>query len=499
MTNNGRRDTFSGEIRVASRIVDYLSSGLYPSPAACLKELINNSYDADATRVDVFVKPDADRIIIQDDGLGLNKQEFVQHFARISESHKRDGASVTKTGRPKIGKIGIGFIAANEICEVMELFSTKKGSRDLLHVLINFSEMRQPLQKRRRDDGDIAKADYEGELLDAKPDEHYTHLFLKNVRGEARQILAGAMPQQGGTETRSLYGMSPESIVHVLKNPPPKTWKVYDPYSETMLHIGLNVPVDYYEDWLPSNLANKVRDLVDEVRRLRFSVYYDGTELRKPIVFAPTDNAFISRFAYNGHTVSASGYFYVQHGTIRPIELHGLLVRIRHAAVGEYDHSFWGFSASESSLIQRWVSAEVWADDRLEDAMNIDRRTLRVAHPAYVELRDAIHQQLRKVLRKARRDIYAAKSENRKRSNIEDALEELYNVADELLGSSARAVARQIIKRWRDEANKGLGSAVLRSYSVPALYRLVIEIGGEFLSDRQLSDFLERLTERLQQ
>jgi len=34
---------FDGEIRVASRIVDYLSSGLYKSPAACLKELINNA------------------------------------------------------------------------------------------------------------------------------------------------------------------------------------------------------------------------------------------------------------------------------------------------------------------------------------------------------------------------------------------------------------------------------------------------------------------------
>ncbi len=34
---------FKGEIVVASRIVDYLSSGLYESPAACLKELVNNA------------------------------------------------------------------------------------------------------------------------------------------------------------------------------------------------------------------------------------------------------------------------------------------------------------------------------------------------------------------------------------------------------------------------------------------------------------------------
>ena len=48
-------NNFEGEIVVASRIVDYLSSGLYHSPAACLKELINNSFDADATEVNIFV------------------------------------------------------------------------------------------------------------------------------------------------------------------------------------------------------------------------------------------------------------------------------------------------------------------------------------------------------------------------------------------------------------------------------------------------------------
>src|SRR5215207_4878835 len=169
--------TFRGEIKVASRIIDYLSSGLYHSMGACLKELVNNSFDADARRVAVYVKPDADRIIIEDDGVGMSKSEFVTHFERISESHKRDRSSFTPKGRPKIGKIGIGFIAANELCEVMELFSTKKGSQELLRVLINFDEMRKPLEERRRSGNDIVKADYVGEVLEADSAEHYTRIF----------------------------------------------------------------------------------------------------------------------------------------------------------------------------------------------------------------------------------------------------------------------------------------------------------------------------------
>src|SRR6266496_4428007 len=122
--------TFHGEIRVASRIVDDLSSGLYNNPAACLKELVNNSYDADAHEVNIFVKPDADQIVVEDDGLGMTRDEFVRHFSRISESHKRDDSDVTPSGRPKVGKIGIGFIAANELCDVMEIASTTRGSRE---------------------------------------------------------------------------------------------------------------------------------------------------------------------------------------------------------------------------------------------------------------------------------------------------------------------------------------------------------------------------------
>jgi HSP90 family molecular chaperone len=148
---------FRGEITVAARIIDLLSSGLYESPAACLKELINNSFDADASHVDVSVKPDANRIIIQDDGQGMDRAEFERHFRRIAESHKRDIQDVTTTGRPKIGKIGIGVIAANELCEKLEIFSTKVGSPELLHVTIDFEEMRKPPNYARKKTEDFSK------------------------------------------------------------------------------------------------------------------------------------------------------------------------------------------------------------------------------------------------------------------------------------------------------------------------------------------------------
>src|SRR5438093_13215283 len=98
---------FSGEIKVASRIVDYLSSGVNKSPGSCLKELVKNSYDVDASVVHVLVKPDADCIIIEDDGRGMSREEFTRHFDRVAESHKRDDGDTTAGGRKEIGRIGI--------------------------------------------------------------------------------------------------------------------------------------------------------------------------------------------------------------------------------------------------------------------------------------------------------------------------------------------------------------------------------------------------------
>lgn len=71
MSDDGTEARLAGEVRVASRIVDYLSSGLYKSPAACLKELVNNSFDADAENVYLYVKPSANTVTIEDDGVGL--------------------------------------------------------------------------------------------------------------------------------------------------------------------------------------------------------------------------------------------------------------------------------------------------------------------------------------------------------------------------------------------------------------------------------------------
>lgn len=495
-------ESFRGEIRVASRIVDYLSSGLYNSPAACLKELVNNSYDADAERVDVFVKPDADRIIIADDGLGMSRQEFVQHFDRISESHKRDTNDTTPSGRPKIGKIGIGFIAANELCDVMEIVSTKKGSRELLCVEVNFREMRLDAPQRRRTEDDTwIKGDYEGVVEQAPRDEHYTQVILKEIRPNAKAILAGAMKREHVSGPRSIYGLNPESVRDLIASA--SDWGDLDEYSQTMLQVGMNVPVQYLPHWRPPSINGVLAEFESDIAALGFSVCADGSDLRKPVVVDPGSRHLLRQVNIDGEYVSARGYFFSKHGVLRPQWLNGVLIRIRNAAVGDYDGTFLNFKTTEQTLFQRWTTCEVWADDRLEEALNIDRRTLRITHPAYVEFQQAFHDQLSDFLRAVRSSLYSEPAAERRKV---EAQREVQHFSEVIERESTRLPPRvrkelrvAIQRRSAPEASSSAADvrAVLRKFSVAEMYELVLEVARESLSPNQYERFASALAKRL--
>lgn len=500
MTTAKDDNEFDGQIVVASRIVDYLSSGLYQSPAACLKELINNAYDADATRVEVYVKPDADRIIIEDNGSGMDRADFEKNFKRISESHKRDESDFTSAGRPKIGKIGIGFIAANEICDVMEIVSTKAGSDELLEVSINFDLMRQDPSERRMSDTEFAKADYKGTVSKTDKASHFTKIFLKKVRGDAQSILSGAGTSIYASGETSLYGLNAGSVFKKLHNPSLKSWSEFDAYSKNILEVALNVPVQYHNNWLPSVLRRKVDDIESVARELNFSLHFDGGEVFKPIVFNPNQKrALVSRFEFEGKHVSAKGYFYAQHTRINPQEIQGLLIRIRNSAVGNYDPNFLGYSPTLGPLFQSWISGEIMADDRLEESMNIDRRTLRVAHPAYVELQQAVHSYLDKLIRRVKSEIYNVGSQERQIDKAEKVKKKILEITEEV-SKIDKSIATDIKKAWNvsteDVSNQ---KKFLRKYSVDEFYEVVLEVAREVMTPVQLQKFIEQLTERLRQ
>ncbi len=175
------------------------------------------------------------------------------------------------------------------------------------------------------------------------------------------------------------------------------------------------------------------------------------------------------------------------------------MIRIRNAALGGYDRSFLGYSLSRGTLFQNWISGEILADDRLEDAMNIDRRTLRIAHPAYVELQRAVHDHLQGLIKRVRAEIYGSRSQARRKQRARMVERRIVDVASQEITAVDPVAALHVKEAWQDATQDQAGQKkLLRTLAVDELYRLVIDVAEEILTKEQLAEFLTRLTDRLQ-
>src|SRR5687768_10739358 len=102
-------------ITVAEKIIADISTGIYRTPGAAVKELISNAYDADATLVHIDTgAPNLDRLVVTDDGSGMELSRFLEIMQHIGGSWKRLAATNGRSQdfkRPLIGRIGIGLLA----------------------------------------------------------------------------------------------------------------------------------------------------------------------------------------------------------------------------------------------------------------------------------------------------------------------------------------------------------------------------------------------------
>src|SRR5690606_32395676 len=138
----------------------------------------------------IRVKPVHDSITIIDDGSGMNAIDFDKKFAWISHSTKRrDSEFSPNLNRPLIGKIGIGFIAVNEICNELEITSSKQGEEFKFIAKIDFKKYFEEATISEDEEGGIIKGEYKliNEYEDS--DEHYTIIRLVGLKESVRNIL----------------------------------------------------------------------------------------------------------------------------------------------------------------------------------------------------------------------------------------------------------------------------------------------------------------------
>lgn len=134
----------SAYFKVHPKLAELLGE-TYRSVELAVKELIDNSYDADSENVKITV-PEAmekePKVIISDDGLGMTESEIRDEYLNIANSRtSRKGNKSIKKQRKVKGRKGIGKFSGLMVADKMKVISYNNGSE------ISFSINKSELQK----------------------------------------------------------------------------------------------------------------------------------------------------------------------------------------------------------------------------------------------------------------------------------------------------------------------------------------------------------------
>jgi signal transduction histidine kinase len=129
------------QFKISSALKTIIGKELITDDFIAMFELVKNSFDANAKRVDITIESlgtDAAKIVIQDNGDGMDKDDIVGKWLFVAYSEKKkqqDYRDKIAGGRIFAGAKGIGRFSCDRLGEGLKMYSKKKGQKGAWHVL----------------------------------------------------------------------------------------------------------------------------------------------------------------------------------------------------------------------------------------------------------------------------------------------------------------------------------------------------------------------------
>ena len=126
------------KFRVSAELKNILGRDLITSPDIAILELVKNSYDAHASKVEITF--DEDYLEIADNGKGMSKDDLINKWLFVAYSAKSDGTEDisyrSKFKRHYAGAKGIGRLSCDRLAQKLTLTtrSTDENKTEVLHV-----------------------------------------------------------------------------------------------------------------------------------------------------------------------------------------------------------------------------------------------------------------------------------------------------------------------------------------------------------------------------
>jgi hypothetical protein len=115
------------QLTIDLNALHHLGLNLYSNIPAVVSEVVANSWDADASKVEIDIDKNGKLITVVDDGWGMTEAEINAKFLKVGYDKRNNESTITPKGRHVMGRKGIGKLSLFSIANVIEVHSIKKN------------------------------------------------------------------------------------------------------------------------------------------------------------------------------------------------------------------------------------------------------------------------------------------------------------------------------------------------------------------------------------
>ena len=189
-------EIIKANFKARSHILSLLGDELIGSDNLALFELVKNSYDADATKVNITFKNLGSSdisLIIEDDGIGMDKNVLLNSWLEIGTDFKRgENRKVSeKFKRESLGEKGVGRLAIHKLASDITLETKHEQSKSGFRLSFNWQSLVKEAKYIEDTSVNIEEID---NLTFLDGNQNGTRIILKNLkrkdwsRGDIRSI-----------------------------------------------------------------------------------------------------------------------------------------------------------------------------------------------------------------------------------------------------------------------------------------------------------------------
>lgn len=152
---------------ITLNVLNHLGINLYSNIPAVLSEIVANSWDADATCVDVNIDTAKRTITITDNGSGMTEEEVNAHYLSVGYAKRENNNSLSPVyNRRYMGRKGIGKLSMFSVARTIDVITRKNGIvssfrmdvDDITQAITDDNNNYHPQDLQAEDDGSLPES-----------------------------------------------------------------------------------------------------------------------------------------------------------------------------------------------------------------------------------------------------------------------------------------------------------------------------------------------------